>query len=132
MSTSVDKTLGTLAEKMAATWLTYVDAWNAENQSDRKRLLSEAGVADSKYVDPNVDLQGHNSLAEYMGEFHNQMPGANFVLTRFISHHQKSIACWEVHDKSGKTLFTGVSYGTYNSEGKLTAEHGFFETSDNE
>jgi len=118
------------SETIAATWLTYVDAWNAERQDDRIRLLSEAGVSDSRYVDPNVDLMGHTSLANYMGEFHNQLPGAQFVLTRFLSHHHKSIACWDVHDKNGKTLFSGISYGTYNAEGKLTAEHGFFDVSE--
>ncbi len=131
MSSPVGNTSAAQTEKMAASWLTYVDAWNAENQNDRERLLSEAGVADSHYLDPNVDLQGHSSLAEYMGEFHNQLPGAKFVLTRFVSHHQKSIACWDVHDKGGTVLFSGVSYGIYNADGKLTAEHGFFETSDN-
>jgi len=130
MSTIDDSSSDTLSEKIAATWLTYVDAWNAVNQHDRVKLLSEAGVADSNYLDPNVNLQGHSELAGYMGEFHNQMPGARFVLKQFISHHQKSIACWDVHDKSGATLFSGVSYGIYNSDGKLTAEHGFFETPD--
>jgi len=132
MSTIVGNTSDSLSKKIAATWLTYVDAWNAENHSDREQFLAKAGAADNNYLDPNVNLQGHSSLADYMGEFHNQMPGAKFVLTRFISHHQKSIACWDVHDKNGTTIFSGVSYGTYNADGKLTAEHGFFDTSDNE
>ncbi len=131
MSTSADKTVETMSEMMATTWHTYVKAWNAHKQSDREHLLSKAAIADSHYNDPNVDLKGHKALTNYMGEFRKQMPGAKFVLTRFISHHQKSIACWDLHDKTGVTLFSGVSYGTYNAQGKLTAEHGFFDTEGN-
>lgn len=130
MSTSVGKSANTMSDIMAATWQTYVDAWNAQSQSDREQLLSQVTVADSQYNDPNVDLKGHEALADYMGAFHHQMPNSRFVLTRFISHHQKSIACWDVRDNSGKTLFTGVSNGTYNANGMLTAEHGFFDTPD--
>lgn len=130
MSTSIEETAETLSDTMTNTWNTYVDAWNAQDRRDREQLLSKATVMDSHYIDPNVDLKGHVALADYMGEFHAQMPDAQFVLTRFISHHQKSIACWDLRDSSDTTLIAGVSYGIYNEQGKLIAEHGFFDTPD--
>jgi len=128
MSSTAEKTAKTMSGLIATTWQTYVEAWNARDRSERERFLSSAVDVNSNYVDPNVDIKGHQALSDYMGEFHAQMPGATFVLTRFISHHQKSIASWNLHDENGGVLFSGISYGTYNAQGKLTAEHGFFDT----
>ena len=130
MSNTADTASEPMSETIAATWLTYVGAWNAQSQTDRERLLSEVTATNSHYNDPNVELKGHKALADYMAGFHKQMPGAHFVLTRFISHHQQSIACWNLCDSSGNTVFTGISYGTYDARGKLTAERGFFDTTD--
>jgi len=127
MSTKDNHTKNTLLETMKANWKTYVAAWNATDNCEREKLLAQAAVDDSCYIDPNVELKGHEALAEYMAKFHQQVPNSRFVLTRFIAHHCKSIADWDVQDKDGNTLFTGLSYGTYNAQGQLTAEHGFFE-----
>ena len=101
-----------LSGLMTKNWQTYVKAWNAQIKTERMRLLEKACAKDSCYVDPNIELEGHEALCEYMQEFHQQMPEVRFELTRFICHHRKSIACWQLINNKGIELFSGVSYGT--------------------
>ncbi len=127
MSSKDDNTQNTLLKAMRSSWETYMAAWNATDSGEREQLLAQATVDDSNYIDPNVELSGHKALMEYMVEFHQQMPDCRFILTRYIAHHYKSIAVWDLQDNDGNTLSTGMSYGAYNTQGKLTAEHGFFD-----
>ena len=110
------------------TWETYAASWKAEALSEKQRLFEQSLSADCRYTDPLTQTQGYSSLLNYMRDFHRQIPGGHFVTKRFIAHHDRSVAFWDMCDESGAVIGDGVSYGEYDATGKLSAMTGFFDT----
>jgi len=63
----------------------------------------------------------------YMVSFHEQVPGGHFVTTFFQTHSNQSVAKWNMVAGDGTELGKGISYCTYNDEGKLKSATGFFD-----
>ena len=110
------------------TWETYVASWKAESVADKRALFATSLAPACRYTDPMIATTGTEELAEYMVEFHKQVPGGHFVTTWFLSHHDRSVAKWNMVGIDGTVLGDGVSYGEYNVEGLLVAMTGFYET----
>lgn len=107
-------------------WETYVSAWKANSIEAKQNCL--ANVAETCiYTDPITQTHGQQALVDYMMQFHQQIPGGYFQTQKFMAHHNQSVAIWTMHDANGATLGDGVSYGTYNDEGKLITMTGFFD-----
>ncbi len=54
-----------------------------------------------------------------MIDFHKQVPGDHFETTYFLAHHGRSIARWNMLDRSGHKISDGVSYGEYGPTDQL-------------
>jgi hypothetical protein len=108
-------------------WEKYTSAWKMTNRADRLAAFSEALADNAVYTDPLVQATSWDELINYMENLHQQIPGAHFVTTYFMSHHQKSIANWEMKTQENVMIGTGISYGEYNDHGKLVSMNGFFE-----
>lgn len=109
-------------------WETYARSWKVESREEKLALYKQCLHTDCVYTDPLMVAKGWDELADYMLDFHRQIPGGHFVTTWFLAHHQCSIAKWEMRGGNGAVLGEGISYGTYNSDNKLTTMTGFFET----
>jgi hypothetical protein len=109
-------------------WEQYTSAWKAERASDKLRILSECLDESATYCDPMVETNSINTLADYMVDFHTQMPGGHFVTTYFLDHHDTSITRWNMVSGDGDIVGEGISHGRYGSDGKLITMTGFFET----
>ncbi len=109
------------------TWEKYTSTWKMTNKADRLAMFSEVLADDAVYTDPLVQACSWDELIDYMENFHQQVPGGHFVTTYFLSHHQKSIANWEMRTQENVTIGTGISYGEYDDRGKLVSMNGFFE-----
>ena len=110
------------------TWETYAASWKAEALPEKQRLMEESLTQDCCYTDPLTQTQGYGPLLDYMREFHRQVPGGHFVTKRFIVHHDRSVAFWDMRDAHGTVIGDGISYGEYDATGKLSAMTGFFDT----
>lgn len=111
------------------TWDRYTATWKMTDKAERLSVFSEVLAANAIYTDPLVQTKNWDELIGYMENFHQQIPGGHFVTTYFLSHHQKSIANWEMKSGEGITIGTGTSYGEYDDQGKLLSMNGFFENS---
>jgi hypothetical protein len=109
-------------------WDIYTESWKAETREEKMELFSMSLATGCRYTDPTAQDEGWEELADNMLGFHTQIPGGHFVTTFFLAHHDKSITKWEMRNSNDEFLGDGISYGEYNSAGKLTSMTGFFET----
>jgi hypothetical protein len=65
-----------------------------------------------------------------MEDFQRQIPGAYFEVLDFLSHHNTSLARWDMKSADGAKIGDGYSFGEYSSDGKLVKMTGFFEPPD--
>lgn len=109
------------------TWETYTSSWKAGTKEEKQALFEKSLIPECQYNDPLTLTQGWDELQVYMLDFHQQIPGGHFVTTYFLSHSDKSIARWEMRSANEAVLGEGISYGEYNTAGKLVTMTGFFE-----
>jgi hypothetical protein len=110
------------------TWEKYTSTWKMTDRAERLAMFSEVLADNVVYTDPLVQAKSWDELINCMEKFHQQIPGGHFVTTYFLSHHQKSIANWEMKTQENTTIGTGISYGEYDDQGKLVSMNGFFES----
>lgn len=110
------------------TWDTYAAAWGPLTSEARALALATSVDPENRYRDPLMETKGHQELSAYMALFQKETPGGHFETTWFLSHHDRSIAKWNMLGADGAVLGTGISYAVYGSSGLLTEEAGFFET----
>lgn len=108
-------------------WETYTQSWSETDVSKRLRLFGQALSPDCIYTDPLMQTTGYGQLSGYMEALHNNVPGVSFVTTAFKSHHDRSLAHWDMQDGDGNVLSQGASYGLYGADGRLTQMSGFFD-----
>lgn len=116
-----------LASTLKATWDTYTESWKADTRQAKRILFESSLDSDCEYSDQLAQTEGWDALLDYMLDFHQQVPGGHFQTDYFLAHHNKSIARWQMKNGNNETLGEGISYGEYNSQGKLVSMTGFFE-----
>lgn len=109
------------------TWETYAASWKAETAAEKRKLFAQSLMPGCQYHDPLILTKGWDELETYMLDFHRQIPGGYFVTKYFLAHGGKSISRWDMCDAAGTKLSEGISYGEYDSSGKLVSLTGFFE-----
>jgi hypothetical protein len=109
------------------TWEKYTACWGMQEDAARVAAFSEVLAEHAVYTDPHVQTSSWSALITYMENFQSQLPGGYFVTSDFQTHHDKSIAHWEMKTADGITIGIGCSYGEYNEQGKLFSINGFFE-----
>ncbi len=110
-----------------STWATYTAAWKAGCEAERHALLAKAVGPGCHYADPLVQLDGTQALSAYMQDLQRQVPGLHFVTRRFMVHHGRSLAQWQMLDGRAQVVGEGTSFGEYAADGRLQRMTGFFE-----
>ena len=110
------------------TWEKYAQAWAVASAEDKLAALRDSVESNCVYRDPLLTAEGHDALVDCMLNFHRQIPGGHFVTTYFQTHHDRSIAKWNMVDGQGKVIGDGISFGEYNDQGRLLTMTGFFES----
>ena len=110
------------------TWDKYSTAWQEATLEGKVAALQQSVSPTCVYQDPLTIVKGYDELIAYMLSFHQQVQGGHFITTWFLTHHDVSIAKWNMVNADGTVIGGGVSYGQYNEQGMLVAMTGFFET----
>lgn len=113
--------------RLQETWENYTATWKMTDRAARMAAFADVLAEGAVYTDPLMRAGSWDELIDYMEQFHQQVPGGHFVTTGFASHHQKSLARWDMKSGDGATIGKGASYGEYDAEGKLLSMNGFFE-----
>lgn len=116
-----------IAVTRRATIETWASAWSEPNEAKRLDLLKQAAAPGCAYLDPNTELTGLTAISGCMAGFQETAPGARFVTTGFQTHHDRCIVQWNMVDRDGNALSSGVSAGAFDTHGRLLQMVGFFE-----
>ncbi len=108
-------------------WDLYTQSWRGNKLSERLELFKKALDPECCYIDPLTSITGWDSLGTYMEEFHKQVPGGYFETIDFLSHHNFSVARWNMKSLDDAKIGEGYSVGEYNNAGKLTKMTGFYK-----
>jgi len=112
-------------QEVEKVWQAYSDAWTDITVEDRVRLLSESVSEDVKLVAPDGIGHGKEELLVRLVDFQKTFPGASFQTKNFITHHDRSLADWNMVAKDGSVILSGYSVGHYKAEGKLSEITGY-------
>ncbi len=117
-----------MTNKFEAIWESYTSSWKSNTADDKRAIFERCLDKECVYNDPLVKTQGWDALVAYMLDFHQQIPGGHFETVYFLAHNNQSIARWHMKNADNEIVGEGISYGQYNSEGKLKKMTGFFDT----
>jgi hypothetical protein len=79
------------------------------------------------YADPLIQMGGYRALSGYMAELQKNVPGIKFVTTAFKTHHNTSLAHWNMVDGKDNLLAPGISFLNHSVDGRLVEMSGFFD-----
>lgn len=111
-------------------WESYTSTWKPSSAADKQPVLAGCLAPGCTYTDPLGHVEGIDGVLGYIVGFNMNIPGMHMETTRFISHHNASIAQWNMCDADGNVMSDGISFGTYDDAGMLTSMTGFFELPD--
>lgn len=105
----------------------YGAAWLEPDAERRLEYLERCWSENGCYTDPTVSLEGRQALADHIGGFHAQMPGARIELTSGASaHHTRLYFKWRMVGADGKVAVEGVDFGRIADDGRIAEIVGFF------
>jgi hypothetical protein len=104
----------------------WASAWSEPDSAKRRELLAQAAQPNCAYIDPHTNIVGHASISEYMQGFQASAPGARFVNKSFKTHHDRCVLEWDMVDREGNVLSSGISAGMFSAQGRLLQMIGFF------
>ena len=115
-------------ENIRRSWQDYTDAWSDISVTKRAELL-KSGVSDEiEFSNPLISGHSHSELIDAMVHFQEQFPGAHFVPSSCIVHHDQLLSAWTLYGKDGAELLVGHNYARADREGKIIQTAGFFTT----
>lgn len=106
----------------------YLNAWNESIPSARRKLIEQLFTSGVRYVDPMVEIVGHQQLDETIAAVHQQFPGFAFRLAGPVDgHHQQVRFGWELGPLEGEAPVAGFDVALVDSHGKIEAVYGFLD-----
>jgi ketosteroid isomerase-like protein len=107
-------------------WHRYAAAWS---QPERARAgdLNAIAADGVQYTDPEAAIVGKDALSDYMAAFQESVPDGRFKITTVLTHHDRSLASWQLVASDGPVLQTGTSIAVHGSDGRLHEITGFFD-----
>ena len=105
----------------------YIDAWNEPLADRRGQILSQVMTDESRYVDPNRELDSRAGLVEYIGEVLNQAPGRRILRTSEVdAHHLHGRFNWCLVHADGTRAPESVDFIEFATDGRIHRVTGFF------
>ena len=105
----------------------YISAWNEPEFARRLQLLEGVWSKNGTYTDPAAHVAGRAALADHIGGFAAQFPGARIELSSAVdAHHGKLRFAWRLLLADGSVYVEGIDFGELAGDGKLLSIVGFF------
>jgi hypothetical protein len=104
----------------------YCDAWNTDDEDERRRLLEVAWADDGEYVDPAGRFDGRDAVMKMIGGLRAQLGNSQVLATMgFDVHHDWARFGWRVVAEDGKTLLDGIDAVEFAEDGRIKRLVGF-------
>jgi len=106
---------------------TYLEAYAEPDAARRKELIGRVWAADGRLVDPPLDGEGHDGIADMAAALQSQFPGHTFRRTSGVdAHHGFARYEWEMLAPDGTPVLTGLDVAELADDGTLRRVVGFF------
>lgn len=105
----------------------YVASWNEADAAKRTALVEQAWAPEARYVDPLLDLTGHQDLATLKPLLDQHYPGHRINRTSDVdAHHNVVRFSWDMTGPDGTMVANGIDVGILAEDGRLQGIAGFF------
>jgi SnoaL-like domain len=105
----------------------YVAMWNETDTARRAELVRTAWRPDGCYTDPQFTAVGHAALERMIATAQQQFHDHHLRLASGLDiHHDEARFSWEVIAADGAPALTGIDFGSFAADGRLTRVVGFF------
>ena len=104
----------------------YARAWLETDPVARRVLLDECWAEDGVYCDPIARTVGRQALADHIGGFQAEQPGARFEVVTGVDGHDGYLRFgWQLRAPDGSVVVEGTDFGELDSGGALRRVIGF-------
>ena len=105
----------------------YLRAWREPDPAARRALLERCWAADGVYCDPLGRVTGRDGLADHIGGFQAQQPGARLEVVSGVDEHDGYVRFgWRLLAADGAVALEGTDFGELDGDGVLRRIIGFF------
>jgi SnoaL-like protein len=105
----------------------YLAALSEGDTASRARLVSRAWDEDGRFVDPLLDVRGHEAIGGIAVAVREQFPGHTFQRTSGVDvHHDRVRFTWALVGPDGAVALSGIDVGEVAEDGRLRQIVGFF------
>ena len=104
----------------------YARAWLETDPVARRALLDECWAEDGVYCDPITRTVGRQALADHIGGFQTEQPGARVEVVTGVDGHDGYLRFgWRLRAPDGSVVVEGTDFGELDSGGALRRVVGF-------
>ncbi|WP_018350520.1 nuclear transport factor 2 family protein [Longispora albida] len=105
----------------------YLAAWNAP-AAEREARIAETFAPEVTYVDPIVDVAGHEALGAVIGAVQGQFAGLVFSQVGTAdAHHNLVRFQWGLGPAGGEPVVIGSDVAVLDEAGRIVSVHGFLD-----
>jgi len=106
----------------------YIDMWNETDEAALHALVRALWTEDARYVDPLVEVAGHEAIAATVTAVQQQFGGLTFGLAGSVdAHHRQARFGWELGPADGEPLIVGFDVAEADDAGRLALVLGFLD-----
>ena len=106
----------------------YIAAWNETEPEARRRAVAALFTQDARYVDPLVDVQGHEGIDAAIAAAQQQFPGWVFRLAGPVdAHHDQVRFTWELGPAGEEPPVLGADVAVTVGDGRFDRVSGFLD-----
>ncbi len=106
----------------------YIEMWNETEPQRRRELVAQTVTEDARYVDPLMEGDGIDGIADMIAGVQQQFPGHRFALVAGPdSHHDRVRFSWSLVATGGDPVAIGTDFATLAEDGRMGSVTGFLE-----
>ena len=106
----------------------YIAAWNETEPQARRRAVAALFTEDARYVDPLVDVRGHDGIEAAIVAVHDQFPGWVFRLAGPVdAHHDQVRFTWSLGPEGEEPPVIGSDVAVTDGDGCFARVSGFLD-----
>ena len=106
----------------------YLACWNETDAVTRQRLIAEHWAPGATYVDPMVDIAGHEALNATIAAVQAKFPGFVFTPAGPVdAHHDVARFQWGLGPVGAEPLVVGFDVVTTDRDGRIRSVVGFLD-----
>jgi hypothetical protein len=110
-----------MTDKRVAIYDTYLSAWSAIPDEERRRLLRESVTEDVVFRNPMQTRAGLDDVVKHLEGFQQRSPNGSFVSVAMLGWENNALATWQFVDAEGERGFTGFDVLHFDGKGHIAS-----------